>query len=121
MRSTMLCVLRIMNGRSECPHCQEIRISLRTEGFCPYIPRLTYSPLSRLKKSGEQIDDRVVEVHWDPAISCWRMMRFRDDKPHGNHRSVVENIIQSIADGVEKDAVRSIYAYRLYSLAYLDP
>jgi mRNA guanylyltransferase len=80
--------------------------------FCHCIPRLTYSPLSRLKKSGEQIDDRVVEVHWDPAISRWRMMRFRDDKPHGNHRSVVENIIQSIADGVEKDAVRSIYAYR---------
>ncbi|PPQ75432.1 hypothetical protein CVT26_015354 [Gymnopilus dilepis] len=58
-----------------------------------------------LKKSGEQVDDRIVEVHWDPAISRWRMMRFRDDKPHGNHRSVVENIIQSIADGVEKEAL----------------
>jgi len=29
-------------------------------------------------------------------------MRFRDDKPHGNYHTVVENIIQSIADGVEK-------------------
>ncbi|KAF5330294.1 hypothetical protein D9619_005339 [Psilocybe cf. subviscida] len=58
-----------------------------------------------LKKTGEQADDRVVEVHWDPSISRWRMMRFRDDKPHGNHKSVVQNIIQSIADGVEKDAL----------------
>ncbi|KAF8969639.1 mRNA capping enzyme, catalytic domain-containing protein [Flammula alnicola] len=58
-----------------------------------------------LKRSGEQVDDRVVEVHWDPSISRWRMMRFRDDKPHGNHKSVVENIIQSIADGVEKEAL----------------
>ncbi|KDR73643.1 hypothetical protein GALMADRAFT_72172 [Galerina marginata CBS 339.88] len=58
-----------------------------------------------LKKTGEQIDDRIVEVHWDPALSRWRMMRFRDDKPNGNHRSVVENIIQSIADGVEKEAL----------------
>jgi hypothetical protein len=74
-------------------------------------PRLSYIdyPLIfgtfRLKKTGEQVDDRVVEVHWDPSISRWRVMRFRDDKPHGNHKSVVQNIIQSIADGVEKDAV----------------
>jgi hypothetical protein len=59
----------------------------------------------RLKKSGEQIDDRIVEVHWDAKLSRWRMMRFRDDKPHGNHKSVVENIIKSIADGVEKETV----------------
>ncbi|KAF8163615.1 mRNA capping enzyme [Crassisporium funariophilum] len=73
-----------------------------------------------LKKSGEQIDDRIVEVHWDLAISRWRMMRFRDDKPNGNHRSVVENIIQSIAEGVEKEtllgrsnAIRSAWKSRL--------
>ncbi|KAI0273590.1 mRNA capping enzyme [Gloeopeniophorella convolvens] len=58
-----------------------------------------------MKTSGEQFDDRIVEVHWDPAGEHWRMMRFRDDKPQGNHRSVVENIIQSIADGVEKDTL----------------
>jgi mRNA guanylyltransferase len=61
--------------------------------------------LGRLKRSGEQVDDRTVEVHWDPVLSHWRMMRFRDDKPYGNHISVVENILQSIADGVEKETV----------------
>ena len=39
------------------------------------------------------------------------MMRFRDDKPQGNHRSVVDNVIQSIADGVEKDAVGALVIY----------
>jgi len=58
-----------------------------------------------MKATGEQFDDRIVEVHWDFEVSHWRMMKFRDDKPNGNHRSVVENIIQSILDGVEKDAV----------------
>ena len=70
-----------------------------------------------MKTSNEQLDDRVVEVHWDPVGEHWRMMRFRDDKPHGNHKSVVDNIIKSIADGVEKDAVRipriSPSSYRL--------
>ncbi|KAI0647325.1 mRNA capping enzyme, catalytic domain-containing protein [Trametes meyenii] len=59
----------------------------------------------RMKTSNEQLDDRIVEVHWDLVHEHWRMMRFRDDKPHGNHKSVVDNIIKSIADGVEKDAL----------------
>jgi mRNA guanylyltransferase len=58
-----------------------------------------------MKLTGKQIDDRTVEVRWDPALSHWRMMRFRDDKPNGNHRDIVEKIIQSIVDGVEKDVV----------------
>ncbi|KAI0934759.1 hypothetical protein AcV5_006499 [Taiwanofungus camphoratus] len=58
-----------------------------------------------LKASGEQLDDRIVEVHWDPEHEHWRMMRFRDDKPAGNYKTVVENIIKSIADGVEKDTL----------------
>lgn len=61
---------------------------------------------NRMKKSGEQLDDRIVEVHWDPTVEGWRMMRFRTDKPEGNFKTVVENIIRSIADGVEKDQVR---------------
>lgn len=75
----------------------------------------------RLKKSAEQVDDRIVEVHWDPVLSRWRMMRFRDDKPNGNHISVVENIIQSIAEGVDKETVGfffqsdSIFIYFKYT------
>lgn len=58
-----------------------------------------------MKRSGEQLDDRIVEVHWDPVKEQWRFMRFRDDKPAGNFKTVVENIIKSIADGVEKEQV----------------
>lgn len=59
-----------------------------------------------MKASGEQVDDRVVEVCWDQRRDGWRMMRFRDDKPEGNHRSIVDKIVQSILDGVEQDEVR---------------
>ncbi|KAJ3878710.1 mRNA guanylyltransferase [Lentinula edodes] len=61
----------------------------------------------KMKKSGEQYDDRIVEVHWDAHVKGWRMMRFRNDKPNGNHKNVVENIITSIADGVEKQTLLS--------------
>ena len=64
-----------------------------------------------MKSSGEQLDERIVEVHWDREIEGWRMMRFRDDKPNGNHRDVVEKILASIADGIEKDAVRLLYQW----------
>ncbi|KAJ3995452.1 mRNA guanylyltransferase [Lentinula boryana] len=61
----------------------------------------------KMKASGQQFDDRIIEVHWDPYVVGWRMMRFRDDKPNGNHKNVVENIITSIADGVEKGILLS--------------
>lgn len=70
-----------------------------------------------MKSTGDQIDDRIVEVHWDIVNSRWRMMRFRDDKPNGNFRTVVDNIIQSIAEGVEKDVVSH---HRTYSWSALD-
>lgn len=62
----------------------------------------------RMKVSGEQFEDRIVEVHWDPTVEGWRMMRFRDDKPAGNHINTVESVIQSIRDGVEKEVVSTI-------------
>jgi len=70
---------------------------------CSPFPELTSC---RMKVSGEQFEDRIVEVHWDPVVEGWRMMRFRDDKPAGNHLNTVQSVIQSIHDGVEKDAVR---------------
>lgn len=71
--------------------------------------------MRRMKASGEQFDDRIVEVHWDAEREYWRLMRFRDDKPAGNYKTVVDNIIKSIADGVEKEMVRRLHTYALHA------
>lgn len=57
----------------------------------------------RWKASGEQFDDRVVEVVWDWSRSTWKFMRFRDDKYEGNYKTVVTSIIKSIQHGVEAE------------------
>lgn len=52
----------------------------------------------------EQLDGLIVEALYDPLYmppAHWRFMRFRDDKPHGNHASVVEKIMVSINDNME--------------------
>ena len=69
------------------------------------MPPPPLAPLSarRWKRSGEQYDDRVVEVVWDQARSTWRLLRFRDDKYEGNYKSVVASIIRSIEHGVEAE------------------
>lgn len=69
---------------------------------------LTVLTIRRMKASGEQLEDRIVEVHWDADVEGWRMMRFRDDKPAGNHINTVESVIKSIRDGVEKETVRAM-------------
>lgn len=79
---------------------------LGREEYEPFdVLRLEDDEWEKMKTSGEQCDDRIVEVHWDTDFDCWRFMRFRDDKPHGNHRSVVHKVIESIRDGVEKEAL----------------
>ncbi|KAG8999700.1 Dcp1p-Dcp2p decapping enzyme complex alpha subunit [Tulasnella sp. 427] len=59
----------------------------------------------RMKETGDQFDDRVVEVVWNFTDSNWKILRFRDDKKHGNHKDVVASVIESIQDGVEVDAL----------------
>ena len=124
-RITTTYMSRTMNGKSEWRLCQAIRISLRAKvylctsrhetdslSFSCFL--LLWVLLYRLKKSAEQVDDRIVEVHWDATLSRWRMMRFRDDKPNGNHITVVENIIQSIAEGVDKETVSFFFLFRSF-------
>jgi mRNA guanylyltransferase len=72
-----------------------------------------------MKDSGEEFDMRIVEVTWDEERQAWRKLRYRDDKPHGNHKSIVDKILSSIQDGVEltdvlarQDQVRSSWKQR---------
>lgn len=58
-----------------------------------------------MKESGEQYDDRIIEVCWNTEIGGWKLMRIRDDKPHANHKSIMQKIVVSIEDGVEIEAV----------------
>ncbi len=58
-----------------------------------------------MKASGEQYDDRLVEVAWNIKDQNWTFLRFRDDKDSGNHISVIQNMIASIRDGVESPEV----------------
>lgn len=65
-----------------------------------------------MKKSGEQYDERIVEVTWDSNKQSWRFMRFRDDKHDGNHHTVIQNIVESILDGVEVEEVSQYPIFR---------
>ncbi|KAI0128697.1 mRNA capping enzyme, catalytic domain-containing protein [Xylariales sp. AK1849] len=55
-----------------------------------------------LKALDEPLDERVVEA-WMDDQQRWRFYRFRDDKHHGNHHSVVTSVLESIQDRVTKE------------------
>ena len=63
----------------------------------------------RMKASGVQYDDRIGEFTWNGERHTWQFMRFRDDKPNGNHISIIEKIIVSILDGVQEDEVHYFF------------
>lgn len=65
----------------------------------------------RMKESGVQYDDRVVEVVWDKERQTWKMLRFRDDKLDGNYKDVVASIVRSIQDGVEAEVVSFMFRF----------
>ncbi|GMM38594.1 mRNA guanylyltransferase [Saccharomycopsis crataegensis] len=52
-----------------------------------------------LKKLEQPLNLRVAEVKKNNN-GDWNILRFRDDKEHGNHYTVVRKILQSIGDGV---------------------
>ncbi|KAF9408575.1 Dcp1p-Dcp2p decapping enzyme complex alpha subunit [Podila epigama] len=58
------------------------------------------------QSTSTQLQNRIVEVNYSPHDHSWRFFRFRDDKEHGNHSSVVQKVVQSIQDGVEADELR---------------
>lgn len=82
-----------MNGKSETIVAGHYRMPL------------TLLRLRRWKASGEQIDDRIIEVVWDANHQNWRKLRFRTDKTDGNFTTVVQSVITSIKDGVEAPVV----------------
>ncbi|KAF9204547.1 Dcp1p-Dcp2p decapping enzyme complex alpha subunit [Podila verticillata] len=60
----------------------------------------------RWQSTSTELQNRVVEVNYSPSDNTWRFFRFRDDKEHGNHSSVVQKVVQSIQDGVEREELR---------------
>ena len=65
-----------------------------------------YTFIISWKHDCEQHDGSIVEVVYDPTRNPhvpWKFLRFRHDKSHANHHSVVEKIQQSITDGITKE------------------
>lgn len=58
-----------------------------------------------MKASGDQYDERIVEVAWDEELQSWKFMRFRDDKHDGNFIDIGDKIMSSIMDGVVQEQV----------------
>ncbi|KAK6865603.1 hypothetical protein PG995_002131 [Apiospora arundinis] len=63
---------------------------------------MTEEEWEELKALNEPLNDRIIEAYMDEQ-KRWRFYRFRDDKPNGNHISVIKSVLDSIEDGVTKE------------------
>ncbi|KJY01938.1 mRNA-capping enzyme subunit alpha like protein [Zymoseptoria brevis] len=68
---------------------------------------LTDTEWAAMKSMQQQLDWRIIECYreadtgrWRPKIETDGTPRFRDDKEHANHVSVVDSVIESIEDAV---------------------
>ncbi|KAI5362349.1 Putative mRNA capping enzyme, adenylation domain, nucleic acid-binding protein [Septoria linicola] len=81
---------------------------------------LTEKEWEAMKAKSEQYDHRIIECwrekdtgNWRPKIDDDGTPRFRDDKEHANHISVVQSVLQSIEDAVsEQDLIDAYTAIR---------
>ncbi|KAK6196959.1 hypothetical protein LQW54_011044 [Pestalotiopsis sp. IQ-011] len=63
---------------------------------------MTEEEWEELKTLDDALDERIVEAYMDEQRR-WRFYRFRDDKTHGNHVSVVNSVLESIQGRVTKE------------------
>lgn len=61
--------------------------------------------LSEDQKSAEFYPGRIVECGFDKKTSKWGFLRFREDKESANYITVVNNIMQSINEGVSLEQI----------------
>jgi mRNA guanylyltransferase len=69
------------------------------------------------------LDNSIVEVVYNPD-HCpphkWKFLRFREDKPHANHISVLEKILKSIDDNIDTERVIILhYIFNLLIFLFL--
>lgn len=71
---------------------------------------LTEEEWEVMKGMNQKFDHRIIECwreketgNWRPKIDGDGTPRFRDDKEHANHNTVVDSVLQSIEDAVTED------------------
>lgn len=77
---------------------------------------LTDAEWEAMKRMNQPFDHRIIECwrekdtgHWRPKIDSDGTPRFRDDKDHANHVSVVESVLESIEDAVTQQDLEAAY------------
>jgi mRNA guanylyltransferase len=76
---------------------------------------LTDTEWNAMKSMQQAFDWRIIECyrdaqtgHWRPKVETDGTPRFRDDKDHANHVSVVDSVIESIEDAVSEEDLMSV-------------